>query len=489
MRGELSQRAHHLVVYLASQFLSQATNVVRGLIVPNLLGPAAYGLVATVNAVDRYTPYVSGGVHYYILNRLPVTDSEVHRERLLDTMYAFTLLTSAASALVVLGTALLQIDSQGLTVAYGVVTLGLNAFASGVWRLHSSLLRVDERIPLITRLANAQTLVSSVLIVGLTWTWGIVGTFTAQLTASAFILVLVRLTSPYRFRLRLDWGLLRSVLVFSVPVFLVSGVLLATIDTTEIFVIAHRLGTAEVGVYAFCCGIAAVLFMWTNGLTTVYSTPVVRAVHGDGLNGGRDGVRLFTRLLVANSLVFVGLCVVAYVFLPVVVQLLFPGFSAGLGAARLLVVSAYYENISVLGLFVLTAQRRFNTYLVWLALLVVVLIPVLWWIAPRGIVWVALLAIARRLVKAHVVLAIGVRHAFSSGARFWTFCAAIYLLGLAPLGAGWLLDLAELTVTRQTFLAHAPQLAATFAMVVPLVTVPLYALQRRYKLLEPLWSS
>jgi O-antigen/teichoic acid export membrane protein len=484
-----ASRVRGLVMSLGSQVLSQATNLVRGLIVPNLLGPASYGLIATVNALDRYTPYVNGGSHYYVLNRLPVVDEESRRERALQTIFTFTLLTSAASALLLLASAYMQSGSRGVTVAYGVATLALSPLASGLWRLHASVLRVDERIPLLTRLTNAQSLVSSALIVGLTYAWGLVGTFTAQLLASVFVLALVAVASPYRFRPGWDWRLLREVLAFTIPVFFVSGLLLTVIDTMEVFVLAHLLGSSAVGMYSWGMSIAAILFMWTNGLTTVYSTPVVKAVHADTVTGGRDGVRVFARLLVANCLVFASLSVMAYVFLPVVATVLFPGFTAGVAAARLLVVSAYYENISVLGLFVLTAQKRFNVYLVWLAVLVIALVPLLYWLAPRGIIWVAMLAIARRVAKAQTVLSIGVRGGFARGVHFWAFCAGLYVLGLAPIGAGWLLDLADLAVTRQNFYAHVPQLGITFAMVVLLLALPLYALQRRFKMLEPLWSS
>lgn len=483
------RRVYDLAVYLLGQCLSQATAIVRGLIVPNLLGPAGYGLVATVNAVDRYTPFVSAGSHYYVVNRLPIVDDDDERRRVLDVIFTFTLVTSLISAAVALGFAALQLESRGLVVAYGVATLALSPLSSGMWRLHASVLRVDERIATLTQLTNAQTLASSALIIGLTYVWGIAGTFTAQFLASVFVLALVRVTSPYRFRFLWDWRLVRTVLAFTIPVFFLSGLLGATVETMEVFVLAHKVGASAVGMYAWGAAMAAILFMWTNGLTVVYATPVVRAVHDDGLTGRTEGVRRFIRLLVANSLVFVSLSVMAYVFLPVVVRLLFPGFESALGAARLLIVSVYYENISALGLYVLTAQKRFNTYLVGLALLILVLLPLLWWLAPRGIVWIALLAIARRVGKAHMVMHIGLRRAFDRPASFWMFCGAIYLLGLLPLGAGWLLDLAALDLTRQNFIDFVPQIAATFSVLGLVILGTLYALHRRFRVLEALWHA
>lgn len=489
MSGHPHRRVYDLAVYLVSQALSQATAIVRGLLVPNLLGPAGYGLIATVNAADRYTPYVSAGSHYFIVNRLPVIDDPRDRARILDTIFTFTLLTSLLSAAAVVAIAIFQLHARGIVVAYGIATLALNPLSAGVWRLHASLLRVDEKIPLMMRLTNAQTFVSSALIVGFTWQWGIAGTFTAQLLTAVFVLVLVRMASPYDFRIGWDGAVLRMILAFTIPVFFVAGLLATTVDTMEVFVLAHGVGVAAVGMYAWGTALAAILLMWTNGLTTVYSSPVVKAVHEDGVTGRTDGVRLFVRLLLANCLVFVGLAVMAYVFLPVAVRVLFPGFQAGIEAARLLVVSVYYENISVLGLFVLTAQKRFNVYLVGLAVLVIVLLPLLWWLAPRGIVWIAALAILRRLGKAHFVVHIGLRRAFDRGAAYWLFCIGIYLLGLLPLIAGWCIDLTHLEVRRDNIVEFLPQIATTFGVLGLVILGTLYGLHRRFRVLEALWQS
>ena len=482
------ERVYHLAVYLLSQALSQATAIIRGLVVPNLLGPASYGLIATVNAVDRYTPYVSGGSHWYVVNRVPVIDDGEERARILDAIFAFTVVTSILSAMVFVGAALFQRPSRGLLVAYGVATLALNPFASGLWRLHTSLLRVDGHVPRMMRLSNAQTLLSSVLIIGLTFWLGAIGTFTAQLLTSVASLMLLA-TSPYRFRFRWSTAALRVVLKFSIPVFFVSGLLLTTFDSMEIFVLAHRLGVSAVGMYAWGASMAALLLMWTNGITTIYSTPVVRAIHADVTTGARDGVRLFARLILANSILFVGLGVMAYVFLPIAARLVFPRFVPAIDVAQLLIVSVYWENIRSLGLFVLTAQDRFTSYLIALGGIVALFLPVLWWAAPSGMVILALVVIARRLSVAQVVMHIGMRRSFRSGARYWTFCVAIHALGFVPLVVGQWIDFRGLEVTRQNFFEVAPQVTGAFGLLAATYLAILYGLHRRFRILAPLWHT
>ena len=471
-------RARSLAMYLGSQLLAQATAIVRGLLLPNLLGPAGYGLVATVNAVDRYSPYVSVGAHYYLVNRLPVMDGGDERERTLDTLYSFTVATSVVAAILLAGTAIARIDAMPWLAVFGVVTLALNPLSGGIWRLHQAVLRADGRIPRLTGLTNAQSLVSSVLLVGLTWWAGVIGAFSAQLATAVFVLAVVMWASPYRFRFRFEWGLLRRALAFSIPVFVVSGLLVATLDSLEIFAVAKHLGISMVGHYAWAVAVAGMLFIWTNGLTTVFSTPVVQAVHGDGLGGGRAGVAYFTRLLVANCSIFVGLVTVAYLMLPVVGRILFPGYEDAITAARLVVVSTYYENIAVLGLFVLTAQKRFTPYLMFLAALVAIMFPLLWWLEPKGIAWVAGLAVARRLVKAHVVLTLSLRSTYGA-MRFALCCSGLYALGLVPIVVGWFVDL-EMT---------APDVLGVTAIVVAVYVALLYAAQRRFRLLDVLWTG
>jgi O-antigen/teichoic acid export membrane protein len=475
-------RLYSLAVYIASQCLSQATGLLRALVVPNLLGPAGYGLVATVNALDRYTPYVSVGAHYYVLNRFPLMTDDAERRRVTDSVFGFTLLTSLLAGLLLVAAAVWQVGTWPAVAVFGVATLALSPLASGVWRLHVASLRVDERIPLMTRLTNAQSLVTAVLLIVLTWGWGVVGTFTAQLLSALFVLGMVAIASPYRFRPRLQWPLVRMVLAFSVPVFVISGLLTTVLDSTEIFVVAHRLGVSSVGVYAWGVGLAAVLYMWTNAITTVYSSQVVRAAHGDDLAYCR-------RLLLASSLIFVALASLLYVLLPIIVVVLFPSFESGLAAARLLILSAYYESLSILGLFVVTAQNRFTPYLVCLAVLVVVSLPLLWWVTPRGILWVAALVVLRRLCKAHVVLRLALGAEPGSRSTRITFYVAIYALGLVPLAAGWLVDLSSLAVTRANVLTFMPQIVGVTLAVAGAFAAVLYGVQRQFRLLGVLWQS
>lgn len=482
------ERVQGLVLYLASQLIAQAVAVVRGLILPNLLGPGGYGLVATVNAVDRYTPYVSVGVHYYALHRLPVIDDPIRRERVLATVYAFTVVTSLIAGAVFLGVALHQRDALPAIAVIGVATLALNPLASGVWRLHQSVLRVDGHIPRLTRLSNAQSLVSSALLIGLTWAAGVTGTFAAQLLTAVFVLVFVAWASPCRFGFAFDRAILRTALAFAVPVFVVSGLLVTLIDSVDVFAIAHHLGMAAVGHFAWGVAVVSLLLIWTNALTTVFSTPVIRAVHADGPRRAGEGQRFFRRLLVANCLVFAGLATLAYVLLPVVARVIFPGFEAAIAAARLLVVSAYYENIGVLGLFVVTAQNRFNVYLIALTVLVAVSLPLAWWLAPKGVVWIAGLAIGRRLVKAHVVLHLAFGDA-AGGTRRALYCAGVYALGALPLAVGWLVDLGDMAVSRQNFWAFAPHVFGVAAALSLGFLGLFYLVQRRYGLFDVLWRA
>jgi len=481
-------RLYGLATYLLGQILSQATSVIRSLIVPNLLGPAGYGLVATVNAVDRYTPYVNAGSHYWIVNRLPVVDSEDERRSVVNTIFTFTLVTALIGAAAFLVVSWVQWSSRGFVVGFGVATLALNPIATGLWRVHTALLRVDERIPLMMRLTNAQTFVSTALIIGLTYGWGVTGTFTAQLLTSVFTLSMVAM-SPYRLGFAWNWTALRTVLAFAVPVFLISGLLSTFVDTMEIFVLAHRMGVTSVGLYAWGISMATLLLMWPNGVANIYSTPVVRGVHADQQGGGTAGVEYFLRLIVTNAFLFAGLATMMCVALPVVALVLFPKFVSAVAAAQLLVVSMYYEGIRSLGTFVLTAQGRFNRFLVLFAAISGIVLPVLWYVAPLGLAWLAAVAIARRLATAHVVLHIGVRHAFPSRTKYWLFCGGLYALGLLPLPVSRWLDSGAGDFSHGQWVASTPRLAATFLVVILFVTGSLYALHRRFRVLAPLWHA
>jgi hypothetical protein len=110
----------------------------------------------------------------------------------------------------------------------------------------------------------------------------------------------------------------------------------------------------------------------------------------------------------------------------------------------------------------------------------VLVLPVLWSVAPLGIAWLAGVAIARRMMTAHVVLHIAVRDAFASPVRFWGFCLGLYLLGLVPFAVSHAVE---------ADLAHSGRAVAVFVLLVAGLGTALYALHRRFRVLGPLWLA
>jgi len=482
-------RLYDVVTYGVSQALSQSLGVMRGLILPNLLGPSSYGLVATINAVNRYSPYASFGVHYYVLYELPIAREKIDKEELLNTVYSFTIITAILSGLFCLFYGLFLLDSKGSEVIYGLVTLSLNPLSSGLWRIHQSLWRIENQISTITRIQNAQSLFFLVLVVSLTYFAGVYGTFTAQFLSSLFLLIATRLSSSYHFHMRLNRRILWRVLVYSIPVFFIAGILESSIESLYIFMIAHYLGTGQVGLYSLGLSISGLLFLWPKSLSVVFSTRIITEVNRDQAEGGVAGTEMFLRLLTANCLVFIALVSMAYVFLPVIIRVVFPTYVGAIPTARLLTLAIYYQAIGNFTTYALLAQRRYNSYLVALGVFLVALFPVLWWVAPEGVLYVALVVILYRLVSSQVVLSIGVRHSFHRRFRFAAYCGGLYLLGLLPVGLAWLVDLSDLNVTRTNFFSFAPRLALIFCALTLGLTGLLYYLNRQTGLLRELSRS
>jgi len=478
-------RLYDVISYGASQVLNQATGVARGLILPNFLGSGNYGLVATINAVNRYSPYTSFGVHIYVLYQLPVVRDEISHEDLINTIFTFTLLTSIISGLFCLLYGLFVLDSRA-EVIYGLVTLSLNPISSGLWRIHQSLCRIQDRISLITRIQNAQSLFFFVLVIVLTFAAGIYGTFTAQLLSTLFLLVAMKIFSPHRFHIRLDGGLLWRALVYSFPIFFIAGILETSIETMYVFMIAHYLGTSKVGLYSLGASLSGLLFLWPKSMSVVFSTRIIKQVDQDVANKDVAGGRMFLRLLVANCVVFIGFVSIAYIFLPVIIRVIFPTFADAIPTARLLTLAIYYQAIGNFAAYVLLAQKRFNNYIVALAGFVMILYPVLWWVAPKGILFVAAVLILYRLVSSQVMLSMTVRYAFSQRLMFAGYCIGLYLLGLLPVVLTWLVDLSELPVTRSNFFSFAPRLSLIFFALILGFAGILYWLSRQSSFLREL---
>ncbi|HSD63979.1 MAG TPA: oligosaccharide flippase family protein, partial [Ignavibacteriaceae bacterium] len=130
---------------------------------------------------------------------------------------------------------------------------------------------------------------------------GIYGIIWAQLVTSAlvFVILLPFLRENYLRVLKSD--LIQTIFLFSYPL-IIAGLLSASVDVIDRFIINHFLGKSEVGIYSFSYRIALVMNLFVMSLRSAW-TPYSIRLYNEG-NYSIEFGKSLTKIIAASLLIF-----------------------------------------------------------------------------------------------------------------------------------------------------------------------------------------
>ncbi len=148
---------------------------------------------------------------------------------------------------------------------------------------------------------------------------GIYGIIWAQLITSVmvFLIIFPFLKENYLPVLRTNW--LKTYLSFSYPL-IIAGLLSASVDVIDRFIIDHFLGKSEVGIYSFSYRIALVMNIFVMSLRSAW-TPYSIRLYNEG-NFSAEFGRSFTKIIAVSLLIFL----IVSIFIDDLFNFSFPGF-------------------------------------------------------------------------------------------------------------------------------------------------------------------
>src|SRR5688572_23457301 len=194
-RERLVRDTAHLA---ARTVLQQILGFVRGLILPNLLGPFHYGALSTVLLVERYSSYANLGIQMATLYRAPgmiANGLAAEARKVHDEVVSFSVLTGTlAGGLVAVGALwfrerLAPEITTGLLVAAFLPPLIVLRGAVMTWA------RANLDFAAVSRGGVLHAVVLFVLALALGWLWQSVGAVVAHVLAyAALVAYLARRT-------------------------------------------------------------------------------------------------------------------------------------------------------------------------------------------------------------------------------------------------------------------------------------------------------
>ena len=132
-----------------------------------------------------------------------------------------------------------------------------------------------------------------------------------------FLIIFPFLKENYLPVLRTNW--LKTYLSFSYPL-IIAGLLSASVDVIDRFIIDHFLGKSEVGIYSFSYRIALVMNIFVMSLRSAW-TPYSIRLYNEG-NFSAEFGRSFTKIIAVSLLIFL----IVSIFIDDLFNFSFPGF-------------------------------------------------------------------------------------------------------------------------------------------------------------------
>lgn len=340
----------------------------RGLILPNLLGPAHYGVVATVLLVERYATYTNLGIHLATLYDVPALlargradeVSRIHR-----TAWSFTFLTGGLTAVVIWGIVWWRGASLPEALVAPLLVAALLPLLLTLRGVLTLWLRITGQFALLARAGMVGAVITLLLTVGGGLLWASTGVIIGLIVGYALLIAyFIREAPPGGFALQPR--LVFRMLQFSIPVHVCLGVLLQYLSTADRIAVLRLFDIADVGYYAIGQTLASVLMLIPGAVGETVAPDIVASA--------QDLTRRPTSILLKTTVLLAGISALLLAALtaalPSLLPAILPQYQAAIILGQLLCLAAYFDAVATGAHHVIVSKKKVGTYIALAALLV-----------------------------------------------------------------------------------------------------------------------
>jgi O-antigen/teichoic acid export membrane protein len=343
--------------------MGTALQIVRGVILARLLGPAGLGVIATVGVVIAYAGYADLGMGRVPLREIPLAlgagrPDEAEKWRFYGLVTKTSSATLAAFALAAY--VLIRWSTLSPDLRYGLLTACLVLITSAVSAEQQLILQADQRFGRLTAVIVATAAVSLVGGVAGALVADIRGVFVSQVVAFAFGcgLSLWLAGLPRSFRIRAAF--LRRILVAGIPYALIAFVGYNLINIDQVM-IASLLGSDALGVYVIVLYAGSALALFPNALAGAVGTRLMRRWGEEPNLEAIEG--LTWRPVAGLSSVMPVLCALTWAVGPLLILWILPEYSQAIVPLRVYVVGVFFLGLNVGTSNVLFALNKHKYYI------------------------------------------------------------------------------------------------------------------------------
>lgn len=350
------------IKYFISQIFQATMAVIRGLILPNILGPFHYGIVSTLNLMEKYSKFTNFGIHKNILYKAPYYKTKGNSEeieKIKNNCFYFTLITGVVVVVAIFSIAIFNFHKLNTHLFWGLLIMSFYPLLLSIRSVYMISLRIDKNFNLIAKIVGITTLLVFGLAIVLGLLFKSIGVLFGQVIAIfVCILILIKI-SGYRFKFKINTAKIIEFLKFSIPIIFVIEVLLAFLTTIDRIMILRHLGVIFVGFYTIGLSICGLIMILPLSIATVVSPTLIEEY---GKPDGKSAdlfltTTYFTAIFVAFFLAVVSISA------PAIIYIIFPKYELGIQSAQIIPFAFYFEGITKLGGYALITLNKTKSYI------------------------------------------------------------------------------------------------------------------------------
>ena len=316
----------------------------------NLISPDEYGNYALIMSLYAIIAvFYQSGLQSALSKYYLEEKSEVRRKEIFSTIINTTAIIGLTLTVIIFFLAgWIAGETTGSTNFAGLVRIVFAAlFFESITFITLHLLRTRELARKVVIYSSFSAIINLILNVYLVYylRQGIYGIIWAQLVTSVlfFIILLPFLRENYQRVLNPE--LIKSFFSFSYPL-IIAGILSASVEVIDRFIIDHFMGKSEVGIYSFSYRIALVMNIFVMSLRGAWTPYSIRIYNEGGYN--IEFGKTFTKIIAVSLLIFLSVSIFiddVFNFHMYTFYLFDPQYKSGINIIPVILISYIFSAI------------------------------------------------------------------------------------------------------------------------------------------------
>lgn len=332
-------------IYSLGTQAAQAITLVASIVVRRILGPTQTGIWSALQVVVDYSKYSSMGVMDAVSREIPyhIGKGETDKaEKIKNLAFSFVLSSSGVLSLGALVFSFLLRNHLSPAVANGLFLISFVIFLQRFNNLLIALLRCYKHFEIETGLMVWSALVNAFLVAGCTYYFKIYGYILAMILSFVFNIVYVILRHRFNFRWNYDFGAIKPIISFGLPLMALSFIN-TILRTADRIIIAKWLGFQNLGYYS----IALMATSYLSNFPIAFGI-VLQPYYRESFGAKDDPTAL--GLFVAKNhrallLILPSMIMAVWFFAPYGIRYFLPEFTQGIISMKILTLSIFFITI------------------------------------------------------------------------------------------------------------------------------------------------